>query len=297
MKSKSKPSPKAKRMKPTLGIGGVVILAGIGVAVAYTFSGSHEPPAGAPPSLVSGAVAADTSSTDATSQQMATALQRAAGGNKTLFTFVFEKNDEATAALRKTVESTLAKLGDQVQLAMLDRTDPAEKSFVSKHGLDRAPMPLVLAIAPNGAITGGFPAEQVSESRVRDALASPCFQQCLKSLQERRLVMVCLQNSGTQGNTEAMKGVNDFKASSQYGSVTDVVKVDPSDPKEIKLLTQLKADPQAKVATTAFLAPPGVLVAKVEGPTTKEDLAAALQKAMSACATGAGSSCCPAPKK
>jgi hypothetical protein len=230
-------------------------------------------------------------------QQTSAAMRRAAGANKTLFAFIVEKNDDATATLRETFESTLAKLGDQVQWTLLDRSDPAEKDFVSKYGLDRSPMPMVVAIAPNGAITGGFPAAQVTEERLRDALASPGLQQCIKALQERRLVMVCLQNSGTQANEEAMKGVNDFKANSQYGSVTDVVKVDPSDPKEVKLLAQLKADPQAKVATTAFLAPPGVLVAKVEGLTTKDSLAASLQKAMSSCAPGAGSGCCPAPKK
>jgi len=109
--------------------------------------------------------------------------------------------------------------------------------------------------------------------------------------------LVCLQNSQTQGNDDAMKGVNDFKANSQFGSATEIVKVDPRDPNETKLLAQLKADPQAKTATTAFLAPPGVLVAKVEGATTKDALLASLQKAMSSCAPGAGSGCCPAPKK
>lgn len=296
MKSHHKPQPKAKRMKPALGISGMLVVAGIAVALAYTFSGSRESGVSAPPALITAAVAAESSSTGPAGKQMAAAMQGAATANKTLFAFIFEKSDPAED-LRKNFESTLAKLGDEVQSTLLDRSDPAEKDFVSKYGLDRSPMPLVLAIAPNGAITGGFPAAQLSETRLRDAVASPCFQQCLKSLQDRRLVMVCLQNGGTQANTEAMKGVNDFKAKSQYGSVTDIVKVDPSDPKELKFLTQLKADPQAKVASTAFLAPPGVLVAKVEGPTTAEALTASLQKAMSACATGAGSSCCPAPKK
>jgi hypothetical protein len=109
--------------------------------------------------------------------------------------------------------------------------------------------------------------------------------------------MVCLQNGRTQANDEAMKGVNDFKANSPDASVTEIVEVDPSDAKETKLLAQLKADPQTKTATTASLAPPGVLVAKVEGPTTKEALVASLQKAMSSCAPGAGSGCCLAPKK
>jgi hypothetical protein len=297
MKAKNKLNPKAEQTRTISGIVGVGILAGIAALLTYAFSGSDKPQAGAPTGsfLAPEAVAAETAPTAAAGRQIAAALQRAASADKTLFAFIFEGNDEATSAARKGFENTLAKLGDQVQCTMLDRTAPSEKGFVSKYGLDRAPMPMVLAVAPNGAITGGFPAAQATEQRLRDALASPGMQECLKALQERRLVMVCLQNSRTQANEEAMKGVNDFKANSQFGSVTDIVKVDPSDPREAKLLGQLQANPAANTATTAFLAPPGVLVAKVEGPTTKEALAASLQKAMASCAPGSG--CCPAPKK
>ena len=89
-------------------------------------------------------------------------------------------------------------------------------------------------------------------------------------------MLVCLQNGRTEANDAAMKGVNEFKADAQFAGMTEIVKVDPSDTKEIKLLAQLKADPQSKTAMTAFLAPPGVVVAKVDGPTTKDALVAAL---------------------
>jgi hypothetical protein len=225
------------------------------------------------------------------------AMRRAAEANQYLFVFFYEKDDDATRAARKTFDEAVKKITPAPQSVAVDRTAPAEAELVAKCGVDRAPMPLVLAIAPVGAVTGGFKAADLTEERLRDAVASAGLQKCLKALQDRRLVLVCLQNGRTQANEEAMKGVNDFKANSQFGSVTDVVKVDPSDPKETKLLAQLKADPQSRTATTAFLAPPGVLVATVSGPTTKDALVASLQKAMSSCAPGAGSGCCPAPKK
>ena len=34
--------------------------------------------------------------------------------------------------------------------------DPAEKALVEKFGVSRSPLPLTLAVAPNGAITGVF---------------------------------------------------------------------------------------------------------------------------------------------
>ena len=60
---------------------------------------------------------------------------------------------------------------------------------------------------------------------------------------------------------------------------------------------QLKADPKAKTATTAFLAPPGVVLAIIEGATSKENLPASLKKAASGCGPGASFGCCPPPKK
>jgi hypothetical protein len=224
-------------------------------------------------------------------------LSRAATANKYLFVFVTENNDDATQAARKTFETAAGKLADQAAWITVDRTDAAEKEFVQKYGLAQAPMPLVLAFAPNGAITGGFPAAQLTEQRLRDALVSPGMQHCLKALQERKLVLVCVQNGNTKSNDVALQGVNDFKADARFAKVTEVVKIDPTVAAEAKFLGQLQIDPKATEATTALLAPPGAVLAKFTGATEKKTLEAALQKASSGCGPGASSGCCPAPKK
>ena len=81
------------------------------------------------------------------------AISRAAAAGKFLFVFVTDNNNDATQATRKTFETAVAKLADQAQWVAVNRTDTAEKEFVQKNGLATAPMPLVLAFAPNGAIT------------------------------------------------------------------------------------------------------------------------------------------------
>ena len=292
----TKPAPTTKR------IVGVVVLAGMAAVLAYALSGPNDQSTG--PSGLAGFVSTASAAEGTTGVQSAgpssgasaAAMQQAASANKYLFAFLYEKDDDATRAARKAFDAAVKKITPAPQSVALDRTAPAEKEFVAKFGVDRAPMPLVLAIAPNGAVTGGFKAAELTEERLRDAVASAGLQKCVKALQDKRLVLVCLQNGRTKANDAAMKGVNEFKADPQFGAMTDIVKVDPSDTKEMKLLAQLKADPQAKMATTAFLAPPGVLVANIDGPTSKDALKAALQKAMSSCAPGAGSGCCP-PKK
>jgi hypothetical protein len=223
-------------------------------------------------------------------------LSRAAAANKFLFVFVAENNNDATQATRKTFETALAKLADQTEWIAVDRTDAGEKGFVQKYGLATSPMPLVLAFAPNGAITGGFPAAQLTEQRLRDALVSPGMAQCLKALQERKLVLVCVQNGSTKSNDAALRGVNDFKADARFAKVTEIVKIDPTAAAEQKLLGQLQIDPKNTDAVTALLAPPGSVLAKFQGATEKKTLEAALQKASSGCGAGASSGCC-APKK
>ena len=113
-------------------------------------------------------------------------MRRAAEANQYLFAFFYEKDDEATRAARKTFDAAVKKITPAPQVVAVDRTAAGEKEIVAKFGVDRAPMPLVLAIAPNGAVTGGFKAAELTEERLRDAVASPGLQQCLKALQERQ---------------------------------------------------------------------------------------------------------------
>ena len=243
---------------------------------------SQSPPAKAAPAA---ATAADTG---------ALAMRRAADAKQYLFAFIYEQNDEATRAARKTFDGALKKMAPAPKSVAVDRSDPTEKELVEQFKLEAAPMPLVLAIAPNGAVTAGIKGADLTEARLLDAVASPGMQQCLKALQERKLIFICLQNASTKANDAAMKGVNDFKADPQFAEATEIIKVDPTDAKEAKLLAQLKANPKAKTASTTLLAPPGMIVAQVDGATSKGVLEASLKKAMSACSGASG--CCP-PKK
>ncbi len=298
-----KATKKAKSATGTKWIIGVVVLVGMAGVLAFTVNGpTHQNtgPSVAPAAVPTASAAQGTAGTASAAPlggASGAAMQQAASANKYLFAFIYETNNESTLTIRKSFESSVGKLADKAQWTAVNRTDPAEKAFVVKYGLDRAPMPLVLAVAPNGAITGGFPGQTLTEEQLRGAFASPGLQACLKGVQGGRLVFVCVQNKATKSNEAAMKGVNDFKADAQYGGVTEIVKLDPSDPAEVKFLGQLQIDPKVDEATTAFVAPPGAVFAKYKGPTDKNTLTVALQKAIASCAPGSG--CCPtaAPAK
>ena len=213
------------------------------------------------------------------------AIQQAAADKKYLFAFFWNNDNEQTAAMRGVFDQAIAKVTDRAQAVAVKVSDPAERGIVKKFEVDRAPMPLVLAIAPNGAVMGGFPTK-FEENDLLAAFSSPCAEQCIKSLQDGKLVLVCVQNGSTKFNEEALRGVNEFKADEKFGSATEVVMLDPADSAETSFLGDLKIEAKTTVAKTAFIAPSGALIAEYEGATTKDELMAALQKANSSCGPG-----------
>jgi len=229
-----------------------------------------------------------------------TAIDEAAQANRYIFLFFYRAEDEPTLAARKTLDAAMEKLADRATSTAVNITDPQEQALVIKYGLNRSPMPLVLAMAPTGAVTRGFPG-QFTEADLEMAFVSPALQQCLKALQDRKMAFLCVQSGTTQHNAEAMRGVKEFAADAQYAKTTEIIIVDPTDAAEESLLKQLKVDPKTDEAVTVFLAPPGTMVGTYKGEIKKDVLVAAAKTAAQGCAPGStcapGSSCGPAPKK
>ena len=221
------------------------------------------------------------------------AMEKAAEAKKYLFALFRKEEDSQTSAMRAVLEEVLKEVADKADSVEVDVTASSERAIVDKFDLDRAPMPIVLAIAPNGAITGGFPTK-VEKEKLLDAFASPGTAKCMKQLQDNRLVFLCVQNGNTKSNDEALKGVREFKADVRFAQATEIVMLNPTDTVEAGFLKDLQVDPKTEMAVTVFLAPPGMPVAMYEGATSKDEIMATLQKASSACGPGGcGPAGCP----
>jgi hypothetical protein len=256
------------------------------LGILATMLGAYGVPAQNTPSATSNAVPKAVRTVDTG----AAALRQAADAKQYLFVFLYEQNDGETKAARKTFDAGVRKVTPAAKSVAVDRSDPSEAEIVEKLKLEKAPVPMVLAIAPNGAITGTVKAADLTEERLLGTVASAALQQCLKAVQDGQVVLLCLQNPQTKDNDAAMKGVKAVKADKRFSETTDIIQLDPADAKEAKLMAQLKVDPKTKKAVTVVLAPPGVLVTKMEGGTTLKELVAALQKAAECCAGTPG--CC-----
>ena len=227
-----------------------------------------------------------------TTELAAVTINRAAKANKYIFIFFYQAEDEPTKAARKTFDAALGKLADRALSAVVNVTDPLERQVVVKYGLDRTPTPLVLALAPNGAVTRSF-AGPLIESQLETAFVSPGMQKSLKALQDRKLVFICVQNGKTQHNAEATQSVKEFAADAQYAKTTEIVTLDPADAAEESFLARLKVDPQTEEAVTVLMAPPGTIIGTYKGEIKKDGLVAAAKTAAKGCDPKSG--CC-APK-
>jgi hypothetical protein len=253
------------------------------------------------PGQVSGT--AENSTANATAQQEQTpppgeelavvAVDGAAKAGKYSFIFFFRADDEQTQAMRAALESAIEETQKQVELVAVDVTDPLEKAMVNRFGVSRAPMPLILAVAPTGAVTRSW-VRNFDPKHIDQAFVSPCEAQCLKALQGRKMVLVCVQNGETTSNDEAMQGVTAFTSDPLYARQSAVVSIDPTDESEAGFLKKIRVSPATEEAITVLMAPPGRPIATFTGATNKADIIAATKKAGSGCDPRSG--CC-APKK
>jgi len=215
------------------------------------------------------------------------AIDRAAAANKYVFAFFWKEQNAQTDKAWSVFEPAVAKLAKSADTVSINITNPAEKPIVDRYGVSRAPMPLVLAIAPCGAVTKGF-TKAFDETQLRSAFVSRCTERCMKALQDRKLVFVCVVDQpGLQAQAAIPKGVEDFKADKKYGRATEIVLISATDKNEAALLADMKVDPNGPKPVTVLLAPPAALIGKFDGQATKEQIVAKLIAAQSnPCAGG-----------
>ena len=270
-------------MKKLAAAFGVLVLVGVGVG-AILAARSSSPSERTDPSVSVPTVLESETEQEVSGLGVA-AMDQAARDGKYFFAFFFKEESDQTFSMRAVFESAMGQVNEKADSIQIDVNNQDERAIVAKFGADRAPLPLVLAVAPNGAVTGGFPTK-FEENDLVEAIASPCTQECMKHLQDGKLVFICVQNGQTGAREAALQGVRDFQSDPSFAQMTELVQVDPADASEATFLSDLQISPETKEAVTVFLAPPGVPLAMFEGATTKEKLAATLNEAASNCGPG-----------
>ena len=215
------------------------------------------------------------------------AIALAQNSKQYLFISFYDKEDEMFKEMENTIKTFRSKSSSMVLTYRASTLSDKESAVVEKYGVNRASLPLLLVLAPNGAITGGFPQKVTTEQLTKSCSVPKLVMNILKPLQEGKIALVSLQNNKTKFNQESDKAVYDFSSDARLKPFIEVIKADPDDKKNADFLTQCKLGNTISESTVVFIIPPGSVVGVYPGKITKDTLMAAL----SSCKTG--SSCCP----
>lgn len=224
---------------------------------------------------VSTAVAAETSNCKTTR-----VLEQTGAEGKYTFVLFYKEENAALQTMSKVLADGIGKRADRAVLTKVLLTDKAEQPVIDRFDVGRAPMPLTLAVAPNGAITGIFQ-QRLADENIEDAFVTPTMMKCMKSMQGGKVVIVCVQPAESAAIPQ---GVKELQLDPQFKNRLVILSTKAADKAETKFFNQVQIAPQQVTATTAvFLAPPGVLVGKFDASVTATQLAGALHQATHTC--------------
>jgi len=216
------------------------------------------------------------------------AIVAAQNNKQYLFVLFYDTKGESLTAMESSVNDFKNKSSEKILFYKARTTDDKEQDVIKVYGINRAPLPLLLVFAPNGAVTGGFPKE-VSMDSLEKSIVPTVVMNALKTVQDGKIALVLLQNIKTKFNNESSKAAEEFAGDSTMKGYVDIIKADPSDPKNSDFLSSSKLSKDITEATVVFIVPPGSIAGVYKGKITKDTLVTAFSK----CSSGSGSGCCP----
>ncbi|HNY13617.1 MAG TPA: hypothetical protein PKK26_18680 [Candidatus Wallbacteria bacterium] len=227
------------------------------------------------------------SKTEETSiNKSADAVKKAMESKKYLFVLFYK---DAIDEKYKKLEADVLKFKNsstvEISIYSANISDTKESEAVSKYGLDRgAPMPLALVVAPNGAVVGGFNSD-TPDSDYSKAIVSDLAMNIMKTVQERKIALVMLQNKQTKFNEESKKAANDSMSDPKIGSLMTTIEADPDKIENQEFLKQCKIEGKVLEATVVVVVPPAAIAGVLKGNITKDNILSTL---VSSCGSGGG---------
>ncbi|MBA2117042.1 hypothetical protein [Bremerella alba] len=207
-------------------------------------------------------------------------LQQAQQTGQYTFIVFYKDNSPQTQKMLQVVQQAVSSQPQQATIATSSMASAQGQAMAEKFQVSRAPMPMTVAVAPNGAVTGLF-SRQIAKANIDAAIVPPVMMDCMKHLQDQKLVFVCLTKS-EQAAVPA--GVRTLQLDPMFKDRMALIGLNVQDTSEARLMQQLKVDAdQVQGPYAALIAPPGVLVGHFSGTSTAEQIAAAIHKAGKCC--------------
>jgi len=198
------------------------------------------------------------------------------------FTYVlfWKQNDANTQQFAETIRKGTARRPEQANWTSVDVNAETNKAVVAQYGVSRAPMPMALCVANNGAITAVFTRRPTDEALDR-AIVTPAMVEVTKALQDKKIVVVHVKPTK---DAPLPYGVFEFTEEPDFKARTMVVDVVASDAGERRFLTDMEFNAASvRDSAVVIMAPPGVLVGTFAASVTMNEITTKLHAAGKCC--------------
>jgi len=183
------------------------------------------------------------------------------------------------------------------EVIQLIRSDEANKQFVDKYRLASAPLPIILVLAPNGILAGGYKHDQATSENLIALIPSPKKSQVLQALEEGKPVFLVVSKKSMSAKKAVMSKCE--IASSEMKDNAKIIEVDFDDKNEKSFLNEIKITQIKDEPATYVINAQGQIAGSFNGVTDSKTLVATATKRASSgcCPPGSGKSCAPPKSK
>jgi len=217
-------------------------------------------------------------------------LEKSQKAGKNTFLIIYDKTSKGTEELIKMAEDAGKKAKNTVVIK-LNKDDKSNGELITKYRLEAASLPLVLILAPNGAISAGFTSENASVEKLISFIPSKTQADVLLGFQNGKAAFIVCGKKNSKDKTALETECK--KAITNLGNNAIQVFVDVDSKNEENFLALLKPD---KTKTTVLIFNgKGQYTGTLESKATSAELVATVNKKIGGCCSSGGS--CGSNKK
>jgi len=184
--------------------------------------------------------------------------------------YVFYRNDDSlTRRMQSAVESHVKDYADQAGWQKVHVHSKDDSAVVEKFDARRLPLPSVIGVAPNGAVTCIYH-RNVSTAQLKRSILSPRYADVVLALQNGKIAVVSLLPDEA---AEPSSAASNFLKSEDFADRSEHIRVSACDPQEKDFFARVKVSTDLEQPKTILFAPPGRHLGTFDEDTTFDVLA------------------------
>lgn len=222
-------------------------------------------------------------------------IEKANKAGKTVFLVVTDQGI-ANTAKAESIALKAKKLHPKSVIVKMNRSEAANKELVAKYRLAGAPLPLILVIASNGIVTGGYPLRQATPELLIALIPTKKKGEVMLALNQGKSVFIVVSKKSMLKRKEVISKCE--IACKEMNGKAKVVEIDLDDANEKKFLKELKVNQTTAQPQTYVINAQGQITGTLNGVVDSKTLVATAAKkpAGGCCPPGSKKSCAPKKK-